>query len=353
MRDPSAFVHIPQEYWEQQQFCFWLHDQMADVLRQCEERKIATVTVTFDNEQQRLEVDKADDILEGLKNIGKDDVVKRIVANQTVIPLFSDLLHFIYEALTCLERRKITVALALLRKPLKYSLLMATLLFVDEDDFYRRLAEPADELNERAFPPERIRQLLKSAIERFGDNTGLDADTLYQILFERGNIKGLAPYFDMASHLVTSYKKIRTNSLNLNFIFRKPSDTSIYGAIYFPLAYVLLYLFMLEAFLFGKMAIMSDQYVNWAKMAMTGTFLATFGLEVTPVVAVLNETFRDVLQCVACGERITVSSGDLVTLFLAETIVCDKCGTTQQFPLFWLVTRVTSIVADGPNETNQ
>jgi hypothetical protein len=181
---------------------------------------------------------------------GRTDVAQRIVVNQTVIPLFSDMLHFIYEALTCLERRKITVAFALLRKPLKYNLWFATWLWADEDDFYARMkSSPADDMDDQKIPAERRKELLNTAVQSFGDGTGLDGDVLYQIIFERGNAVGLAPYFDMAAHLVTTNKKIRTDRLNLNFIFKNPGDTDVYENIYYPLANVLMYLLVAGAYL--------------------------------------------------------------------------------------------------------
>lgn len=45
-------------------------------------------------------------------------------------------LYFVHEALKALEKRKFAVAFTLLRKPLKESLMFATWICADEEDFF-------------------------------------------------------------------------------------------------------------------------------------------------------------------------------------------------------------------------
>src|SRR3546814_2540245 len=61
---------------------------------------------------------------------------RKLVLNQVTMALVSDCLHHIYEALICIEKRKIVVAFNLLRKPLKDSLLQLSWMFGDENAFY-------------------------------------------------------------------------------------------------------------------------------------------------------------------------------------------------------------------------
>jgi hypothetical protein len=259
---PESLRQIPEEFHAHHEFCFRIHDLMVEVMRQAEQSQIANISITFDSEDEATAFAKAEDIHQFLVDSGRADVAKRLVLNQFVIPLYGDMLHFIYEALRTLEKHKFTVSFALFRKPLKYSLLFATWLFADEDDFFARLEKsPADEFDERNISKERRVELLQSAIEEIDEARFFEAEHLYDMVFERANARGLAPYFDMASHLVTRNRGIRTDRLNFNFIFKNPADTDAYEGIYHPLAYVLMYLFLLMVNTMGRMTTISDVYL--------------------------------------------------------------------------------------------
>ncbi|HEX3464250.1 MAG TPA: hypothetical protein VHS78_09420 [Candidatus Elarobacter sp.] len=316
---------------------------MLDILRQALASRIGDITIQFADETEASAFKASENIFQFLKDSGRTEDLKRLVINGVVNPLYGDMLDFIYEALTCLERRKTTVAFALLRKPLKYSQSMATLLWADEDDFFARLDQsPATEFDDSKIGPEKRKALLGLAISKFdGIAPFLDPDTLYTIIYDRTNEKGLAPYFDMAAHLVTSFKPIRTQPLNFNFIFKNPNDDDVYENIYFPLAYVLMYLFFLQLKTYSRMAVISESFVNWAQTALLGTFESVFDVPngKTVITDWVNELFEPFLNCVVCEKKMTVTKETAARLFMAEEIVCPSCQAVQQFPLWWLLTQ--------------
>jgi len=62
----------------------------------------------------------------------------------------------VHEALKALEKRKFVVAFALLRKPLKQSLMFATWICADAQNFFTQLERsPADYMEEKDLPKER------------------------------------------------------------------------------------------------------------------------------------------------------------------------------------------------------
>lgn len=326
----------------QHEFCFRIHDMMLDMLRQALANRISHVTFSFADETEANAFKASDNIFQFLKDIGRDDDLQKLVVNSVVNPLYGDMLHFLFEALTCLERRKTTVAFALLRKPLKYSQSIATWLWADEDDFFARFDDsPAEGFDDGKIGPEKRKALLSLAVSKFdGIVPFLDPDTLYTIIYDKTNEKGLAPYFDMAAHLVTSYKAIRTESLNFNFIFKNPDDDDVYANIYFPLAYVLLYLFFLQLKMYGRMTLISESYISWAQTAMLGTFEAVFDITSDLVITDwANQIFAPFLNCVVCEKKMTVTKETAPRLFMAEEIVCPWCQSVQQFPLWWLLTQ--------------
>ena len=331
--------HIPEAHWAQHEFCFRIHDMMADVLRQASAHHISTVTINFKDEEEARRCKDSDNVLQFLKDAGREDDLRKVVVNHVAVPLYADMLHFIYEALSCVERRKLAVAFALLRKPLTYSLFLASSLWADDEDFFLRLNEPSEGFDDGRIQPEARLAILRTSIQRLGRiASGLDAETIFGIVFDRNNPKGLAPYFDLAAHPVTSYRSIKTEPLNLKFIFKNPSDDDLYEHIYFPLAYELLYLYFVQLRTYGRMALASAAFVTWVETVMLGTFEAVFkDSHEQPVTDWANETFGKFMQCVACGNEMTVDQGNAPRLFMAEEIECAHCGMEQQFPLWWLV----------------
>ena len=340
---PEQLRNIPEANRMQHEFCFRIHDMMLDIFRQALASRISHVPFKFADEAEASAFKASDNIFQFLKDLGREDDLKKLVVNSVVNPLYGDMLHFIYEALTCLERRKTTVAFALLRKPLKYSQAMATWLWADEDDFFARLDDsPAEGFDDGKIGPENRKALLSVAISKFdGIAPFLDPDTLYTIIYEKSNEKGLAPYFDMAAHLVTSYKAIRTEPLNFNFIFKNPDDDDVYENVYFPLAYVLMYLFFLQLKTYGRMTLISESYVRWVQTAMLGTFEAVFDITNGELIITewVNQLLEPFLSCVVCEKKMTVTKATAPRLFMAEEIFCSECQSVQQFPLWWLLTQ--------------
>lgn len=334
----ERFKLMPPEFVVQHQFCFFLHDLMVRVLAGSESKRVADVHIRFRDEADRNKYIAADDPISFCLETGREEIAKQIVLNQVVIPLFSDILHFIYEALKALEKRKFTVALALLRKPLKYDLLLATWLFADPDDFYERLRKsPADHLEVGGISPKRRIELIDAALSQLDNRAMYSGELIHDLVFNRNNVRGLAIYFDKAAHPVTSYgKQMRTESLNLNFIFKSPADNDVYENTYFALAHLISYLAFLQIGLLKKVASVIPAYVSWMTMVTVGTFEALFVSESTSAVDAINNTFSEFLKCAACRKSIAITNETAPAFYMDETVHCGNCGEEQTFPLFWL-----------------
>lgn len=318
-----------------------MHDMMVDVLRQSEAARIADVRVTFRDDDDARAFTAADDKIAYFIETDRAEIARRITVNQVVIPLYSDMLHFLYEGLIALEKRKYAVAFTMLRKPLKYGLLFATWLWADQDDFYAKMAaSPADHMDDRKITKERRMELLRASITALGeDGSFCDAGVLYGVVFDRNNNRGLAQFFDKAAHLVTSHPAMRTEQLNLNFIFKSPKDTDVYEGVYYWLAYLMMYLLLIQARTFGRMMVISETYVRWAFTSMLGTFEALFSNGDGGLFGSLNDAFGTMLICVACRSQMSITRENAARVLVAELIGCTACGQEQQFPLFWLMSQ--------------
>lgn len=351
MIDSERLQNVPTEFQEQHSFCFWLHDMILDVMRQAEAARIADVKIEFKDEDEVRSFSAADDpVIFCLEN-GRVDTVKRIVMNQVVIPLYADALHFVHEGLRALEKRKYAVAFALFRKPLKYSLMFVTWIFADEEDFFQRMrTEPADSFDDRKLTSERRRELLQRAIAGLDYNTFLDADLIYGMAFDRNNARGLAQYFDKAAHLVTSHPAMRTENLNLNFIFKNPKDTDVYEGVYALLAYLLIYLLLLEVATIGRMAQVPSWYKKWLITASMSIHEGLFLEGSTNMIDHVNEVWHELLACVLCKSPLSITRENALRFFACERISCPKCKTEQQFPLFWIM---SNFARGEPDESEE
>ena len=130
---------IPEMDRPKHEFCFFLHDECVRALKEYAGAEADHVKVEFKrttDADRFAEITDGSDTIEALQKLGYDSAARKIVLNTITMAIVSDCLHHVYEALTCLERRKVVVALNLLRKPLKDSLLYLMWMYSNPDEFY-------------------------------------------------------------------------------------------------------------------------------------------------------------------------------------------------------------------------
>jgi hypothetical protein len=142
--------------------------------------------------------------IEALQATGYPQEAKRVVLNQITIAMASDCLHHIFEALKCLEKRKFIVALNLLRKPLKDSLLYLSWILGNEDDFYTTfMTGNPEQLSIKRLSSSR-KTILYNAAQQTGLGPSIDVDLLHELLYDRKSPRGFERLFQHAVHLKSS-----------------------------------------------------------------------------------------------------------------------------------------------------
>lgn len=335
----DRLVHMPTRYHARHEFCFHLHDLMAGLLVQMEKSRAGDVRFDLaEGERERLE--NSPHVLDFLAESGRGEIERRIVVNHIAIALYSDMLHFVYEALRALEKRKFAVAFSLLRKPFKEGMLIAAQMCVDETALFSKLKfDAANLLNRKELDELRTRHLLRDAISvACKGPTMVEADPIYDAVFDRKNAFGLAGLFDKATHLVTENSQIRTENYNINFIFKNPYDNDVYaGDTYRQIAMVLQFLALLQINLYGRMTEISRHHRNWLLFTSLGTFEALFRSGRAGITQFVRSALGDFLECGICGEHMRLLKTDAPRLFIAERIECSECGVDQGFPFGWLL----------------
>ncbi|MGN6210028.1 hypothetical protein [Asticcacaulis sp.] len=121
--DPNRIKNIPFKHQAQHEFCFHLHDLMAQLLVEMEANDDG-VSFNIETEEDLHLFKSGIHPLDFLAQSGREALERRAVINHMSRALYADMLHFIYEGLIALEKRKFSVAFALLRKPFKEGMLL-------------------------------------------------------------------------------------------------------------------------------------------------------------------------------------------------------------------------------------
>lgn len=216
--EEERLKNIPKKYRARHEFCFYLHDLMVSLLIQMEIQKAGHIRFDIKSDEERKLLESGMHILDFLSQSGRGDIERRAVINHLCVALYADMLHYIYEGLKALEKRKFTVAFTLFRKPCKEGLLIAAQMCADEEVFFGQMkSNVSNVLNRKIWDESNTELLLESALQKSCSDSILRLFSgIYKVLFDRKNINGLAGLFDKATHLVTDYSHIQTENYNNN-----------------------------------------------------------------------------------------------------------------------------------------
>lgn len=339
--DEKRLEKIKPEFRPGHEFCFHLHDSMLSMFLELASYKYPTVRIDFDSVEDANRFHEAGDPITFFLESGQRDIAKTLSVGQAMMAIWSDFFNFIYEALIALEKRKFVVAFSLLRKPLKENLLYLTMILVDDDKFFEKLENsPAEGFGHPGIQDTHRKVYFTKAKSLIPFGEFVDPEVLHDMIFNVGTANGLAPLFDKATHLVTNRKQIQTENLNLNFIFKNPTDDDIHQSIYGQLSYILLYAMLLEIELFRKAGFNSDKLASWFSLTGMGAYSALFIKGRCKIAASMNRLLKDFLVCPHCGESVRIRKSEAARFFTVHKITCRSCHHEHDFPLFWLMSKV-------------
>jgi len=349
MRPVDCLVHIPTQFRPHHEFCFFLHDRMVALLKEYDSagvhqwvsKGIAKVAADRDLEGPL-------DVLEVLKKAGLTETGKHLLVSHLILALTSDLLHFLFEGLCCLEKRKFAVAFSLLRKPFKENMLFLAWLLGDPEDFLVRFEKDTyTTLN--GVKPERRQQLLKLAAEMLATRDVFDAELIDRMVFSKEEGNGFEPLWQKATHLITSQgANLKTEDLNINFIFNNAGSDHLYDAVYDKLPYLKLFLMQLVLRTFSEIAHSNIATTNHLVLTSLGTYECLIGSAHGPLSKQVLKALRPMLTCLHCNKPLRFSRENAMSMYLQEQANCGSCGLVSEVPLYWLLARANiQVVPDG------
>lgn len=347
----ERLVYIHPKYHAAHEFCFYIHDQLVQLLLQYEESNTHNlVPEALSSELEKYETDHLEiDLLEFLKEPGLEKPYRHFIVSHTVLALTADMLHFLYEALACFEKGKYSVAFSLLRKPLKEHLLYLAWIAADEQDFVSRFENEPHKGFDNISKETRYR-VLEEAIKSLKLEEAFDAETLWNMVYSKKHSAGFEPTWQQATHLVTSRGELlRTPDYSLNFIFNLPFENEYQNLAYSNLPYLLIFVMQVALVCFNKIHVLNDKTVDHLIITTMGCYEALFlkhnEQEITKS---LRKDLAPFLKCLHCREPLKIYKKDAPRFYLLEEITCKSCGISSTFPLYWLLAYAnTSVTKTG------
>lgn len=225
---------IPDNLWLSHEFCFYLHDQLVNLLLQYENSGIHNMiieAIVMAAGENNIELEGFD-IIQFLKEADDEKQYKHHIFSHVIMGLTSDMLHFLYESLRCFEKNKISVAFSLLRKPLKEHLMFLSWILADENDFLNRF-EANNYKTLTGITKEKQLDMLEKAISKVVVQEMFDPELIWEIIYSKKHENGFEPTWQRATHLITSYGDLlKTEDYNINFIFENSIDGYYHEFLY-------------------------------------------------------------------------------------------------------------------------
>lgn len=335
---------LPPDYWPAHEFCFFLHDKILELLIEYDSHGVQDVVAdTFHKviiETGREAEFQNVEILSYMKDNGLLEPYKHHIVSHVVLALTADMLHFLYEALMCFEKRKFSVAFSLLRKPLKEHLFFLSWILADEDDFISRF-ESDNYISFSGVTKEKRLELIRQAIAKLHLKDAFDEESIWNYVYSKKHENGFEATWQRATHLTTSQGDLlRTEDYSFNFVFEDALDDFYYIFLKEGLPYLFLYLSQITLASFNRIHSVNQKTVNHLILITMGCYEALFldGRRMS-ISRVLQKTMGDMLSCIHCEVPFRIKKKNAAMFYLHERFQCEKCGAVSEFPLYWVLAK--------------
>lgn len=233
---------LPATYNLAHDLCFIVHDVLAQLLVSGEASGVFVASFPLSGPAEAEAMRAHSDIFEWLDASGRVKDRAKILKTIILPGILSDMLHCVYEALQSSRKGKLNVSYILLRKPLQESLFVLESIVIDELDFASKLAtNPLLLRPKNAGGHEGHAKRIKLVLDALREAARFDADYIAQLRYMKTN-DGFDGVCNKAMHLFTEHDVIKTELLNINFIFSDlEAKFTQWSFLYTRLPYLLIY----------------------------------------------------------------------------------------------------------------
>jgi hypothetical protein len=232
------------------------------------------VAIQFRDDADREAFEKGD-VFSWLEASRRVDERTAILVSTVFPAVLGDMLHCFYEALETSRKGKLGISFTLVRKPLQESLFVLESIVFDRQNFAEKLTNDPIKLgSQKAGGVEAHTKRIQKVLDLLGESHRFDADYLARLRYDKEAQDGFDGICNKAIHLFTSHKAIRTESLNINFIFSNlDSVSSQWSYLYSRLPYLLFYIHRIVEHICAEIAPADPVYLRYLDRRLSALVL--------------------------------------------------------------------------------
>lgn len=258
---------LPQEFDAAHQLCFVIHDVMVQMIVSGEEGNVFNATIDFKDTEKRdriAELEDIDKVFSWLDEEGRSEDKAKILQASVLPAILSDMMHCYFEALETSRKAKLGIAYMLIRKPLQESLYVLESIILDNLKFSEFLSSEPQKLGSHNSGgvqghEKRVTEVLK----KLNLTTRFNPKYIAQLRYDKKEEDSFDGICNKAMHLFTSHNAIRTERMNINFIFSgEDQKTSQWDYLYSRLPYLLMYTLFVVEHIMESVAPTTKEYLD-------------------------------------------------------------------------------------------
>lgn len=271
-----ANTHVPEEFRMSHDLCLLNHDVLVEIMHSGEKQKVFDYQLSFQSESERKELEEAENIFDWFENCGREKDFAKFLRQAVFPALLSDMLHFIYEALESSRKGKLNVTYALIRKPIQESLFVFEEIISDVDQFAAHLRNRPQSLRSQKIGgiDAHISRVNK-VVRELKEDDRFDAEYIARLRYDKHYKDSFDRVSNLAMHLFTDHDALRTEKLNINFVFSGLEEKiTQWTFLYSRLPYLLFYVRKVVEHVLAAFVRTDQEYVeNYERQIAAGIVL--------------------------------------------------------------------------------
>jgi len=244
--------------------CVQINAIISEFIRSGFQHEIFTKTISLTDSEIK-EVEGGDvEILGWLLEKQKHEDRSKIIYSTVFPALLRDMVVCISESLISARKGRMSPAYMLIRKPLQESLYILESMIIEPIKFIELLTDTPEKLSHKnAGGLDKHESRISEVLRKIGKDSILSARYIAQLRYDKSQEDSFDGACNKAMHLFTSHKSIKTEQLNLNFIFSDSKAIITQQKFYYSrFAYIAYYIYYTFEFIAEQIHPTQPEYLN-------------------------------------------------------------------------------------------
>ena len=207
---------IEPQYGPSHNFLVYRNDVLVSFLKYVDCEKLSSVKINFKNKEDEhsfADLKEGSDIFDWMEEHGYSDEMYELEYRHTFFSLVADFCHYMLESFECAAKKKVAVAYALLRKPLRDNLYYIEWLAAEREDLLDKLAKG------KAKDLVINKSNAKKYIEKVEKIYGIaHQDGFFNFRYDKNDRMSLEKIWNKANHVITTHYYTKSAQGELNFV---------------------------------------------------------------------------------------------------------------------------------------